>query len=56
MPNWWDNTSNWEYSKPTYDTVEDKIRQQKIREADYILEPRIPALPDRQTEREYMEW
>jgi len=32
------------------------IRQQRIREADYILEAAIPELPDRETELEYMAW
>lgn len=56
MPSNWDNTANFHNSKATYDTVEDQIRQQRIREADYILEPAIPELPDRETEMEYMEW
>ncbi len=47
MPSFWDNTINYQYSKPAYDTVEDQIRQQRIREAEYILEPAIPEEPDR---------
>ena len=47
---------HWEYSKPAFDTVEDQVRYQRIKEAEYILEPRVPDLPDRQTELDYMEW
>lgn len=50
MPSQFDNTLNYRLSKPIYDTAEDQIRQQRIREADYILEPRVPDLPDRETE------
>ena len=56
MPSYWDNTLNKQLAQPKYDTVEDQIRQQRIREADYILEPVIPPEPDRETELEYMEW
>ena len=56
MPSQSDLTLNKILAKPTYDTVDDMIRQQRIREADYILEPRVPAEPDRETELEYMEW
>ena len=56
MPSQNDNTLNKYLAKPTYDTVEDQVRQQRIREAEYILEPAIPAEPDRETELEYMEW
>ena len=56
MPSYWDNTQNKIYAQPTYDTIEDQIRQQKIREADYIFEEAIPPLPSRETELEYMEW
>ena len=56
MPSSSDNSLNKYLAKPTYDTVEDQIRQQRIREAEYILEPAIPAEPDREAELEYMEW
>lgn len=56
MPSQTDNTLNKILSKPKYDQVEDQIRQQRIREADYILEPVIPPEPDRETELEYLEW
>jgi len=45
---------NYHLSKPIYDTTEDQVRQQRIREADYILEAAIPGVPDRETELEYM--
>jgi len=47
---------NYQLSKPIYDTTEDQVRQQRIREADYILEAAVPELPDRETELEYMQW
>ena len=56
MPSFQDKSINYVYSKPTYDTVEDMIRQQRIREADYILEPVMPDVPDRETELEYLDW
>ena len=56
MPSQFDNSLNRLYSKPTYDTVEDQVRQQRIREADYILEAAVPEVPDRQTELDYMQW
>jgi hypothetical protein len=43
-------------SEPNFDTVEDRVRQQKIREADYIFDIAIPEEPDRETEIEYMKW
>ncbi len=39
-----------------YDTVQDQVRQQRIKEADYILESAIPELPTREAEQRYMEW
>lgn len=42
MPSQVDNSLNFRLSKPTYDTAEDEIRQQRIREAEYILEAAIP--------------
>lgn len=56
MPSQFDNTLNFHLSKPIYDTTEDQIRQQRIREADYILEANVPEVPDRETELEYMQW
>jgi len=56
MPSQFDQTYHREYSKPTYDTVEDQIRQQRIREADEILVPAVPPLPTREQELEYMQW
>lgn len=56
MPSQYDNTYHYLYSKPTYDTEQDQVRQQRIREADYVLEPRVPRLPTREEELEYMQW
>lgn len=56
MPTQLDNTYHAEYSKPTYDNVEDLMRFQNIREADEIFEQAVPDLPDRQSELEYMQW
>lgn len=56
MPSWTDNTYHREFSKPTYDTEKDKLRQQLTREADEIFEARIPRLPTREEEIAYMKW
>jgi hypothetical protein len=56
MPSQFDLGLNKVYSQPTYDCTEDQVRQQRIREADEILEERVPDLPTRQAELEYMEW
>ena len=56
MPSSWDSSYNGEYSKPTYDSVEDQIKYQTIREADYVLEVAPPREPTRQEELEYMDW
>lgn len=56
MPSQTDNTLNKILAQPRYDTVEDQLRQQRIREAEYIFEPVVPAEPDRETELEYMQW
>jgi hypothetical protein len=51
-----DNTYHRLYAEPTYDTVEDEVRQNLIREADEIFEIATPPLPDREQEIEYMQW
>ena len=56
MPSQYDTTYHRELSKPNYDTVQDQVRQQKIREADEIFEPAVPGLPSREEEIEYMQW
>jgi hypothetical protein len=56
MPSQYDNTYHWEFSKPTYDSVEDQIKYQTIKEADYVLEAAPPRLPNREEEKEYMNW
>jgi len=56
MPTQRDNSYFYLYSKPTYDSAEDQVRYQRIREADYILETKAPRLPTREEELEYMEW
>lgn len=56
MPSQYDTTYHWEYSKPTYDRQEDKIKAQTIMEADYVLEVRPSREPTRQEELEYMAW
>jgi hypothetical protein len=50
MPSQYDNTYHYEYSKPVYDTPEEKIKFQTIREADYVLETRAPREPTREEE------
>lgn len=56
MPSQYDTSYHWEYSKPTYDREEDKIKAQTIKEADYVFERRPPREPTRDDELEYMEW
>ena len=56
MPSNWDNTYHYEYSKPTYDNENERLKQEAIREADYILEPVPPREPTREEELEYMKW
>lgn len=56
MPSQYDNTYHWEYSKPTYDTVEEELKFKTIREADYVLENKAPREPNRQEELEYLDW
>jgi hypothetical protein len=56
MPSQYDTSYHWEYSKPNYDTVEDKIKAQTIMEADYVFERRPPREPTRKDELEYMVW
>ena len=53
MPSSWDSTYHWQYSKPTYDSVEDQIKYQGIREADAVLEVAPPREPTRAEEIEY---
>ena len=50
MPSQFDNTYHNEYSKPVYDTYEDKIKFQTIREADEVLEVRPAREPTRTEE------
>ncbi len=56
MPSQFDSSYNWEYSKPSYDTPEEEIKTQKIREADYVFELKPPKEPSRSDELEYMDW
>ncbi|CDW76650.1 UNKNOWN [Stylonychia lemnae] len=56
MPSQYDNTYHFEYSKPTYDTVEDKIKFQTIREADEVLELKTSREPTREEEIQYLDW
>ena len=53
MPSHYDNSYHYHYSKPNYDTVEDQIKYQTIREADAVLEVAIPREPTRAEEIEY---
>lgn len=56
MPSQYDTSYNNVYSKPTYDSVEDQIKYQTIREADYVLELAPPREPTREEEVEYQKW
>ena len=50
MPSQYDNTYNFDFSKPVYDTYEDKIKFQTIREADEVLELKPAREPTREEE------
>ena len=50
MPSQYDNSYHYKYSEPTYDTPEDKLKFQAIREADYVLELKPPREPTRAEE------
>ena len=52
----WDSSYNAIWSKPSFDTEEDKAKYRAMREADAILEVRKPSMPSRQEEVEYIEW
>ena len=56
MPSQYDNTYHYHYSEPVYDTPEDKIKFQTIREADYVLEKKPAREPTREEELQYMDW
>jgi hypothetical protein len=56
MPSQFDNTYHYEYSKPTFDSEEDRIKFQAQRETDYIFEVRPPREPTREEELQYLEW
>lgn len=56
MPSNYDNTYHWEYSKPSYDTQEEKLKFQTIKEADYIYEKTVPREPTRVEEVNYIDW
>jgi hypothetical protein len=56
MPSHYDTSYHYEYSKPNYDTLDDKINAQQVKEADYIWEKAPPREPTREEELEYIEW
>jgi len=56
MPSQFDNTYHYNFSQPVYDTPEEKIKFQTIREADYVLELRPPREPTRDEEIQYQDW
>ena len=56
MPSQFDNSYHYEFSKATYDSPEEKILHQTIREADYVLERKPPREPTREEELEYIDW
>jgi hypothetical protein len=56
MPSHYDDTYHYEYSKPTYDSKQDKLKYQLIREADYTFEKKAPRLPTRDEEIDYIKW
>jgi hypothetical protein len=56
MPSQYDNSYHWEYSKPNYDSVEDKLKAQMTKEADYVLERKPCREPTRDEELQYIDW
>jgi hypothetical protein len=56
MPSQYDNSYHWEYSKPTYDSLEEEAKFKTIHEADEVLEIRPPREPTHAEELEYLDW
>lgn len=56
MPSQYDNTKNFEYSKPSYDSPEDEIKFKLMREADAVFKVRAPREPTRAEQLEYLDW
>lgn len=56
MPSQYDTTYHWEYSKPTYDTVEEEAKFKAIHESDHVFEIRPVRDPTRAEELEYLDW
>lgn len=56
MANTFGNEYNEVFSRPEYDTEEDKGRYQLYREADELFEMRPPRLPTRAEEDEYIDF
>lgn len=56
MPSQFDTTYNEHFRKPVFDTEGDKKLYQLTKEAEEVLEVRMPDLPTQEEEKEYMEW
>ena len=56
MPSHYDPTYHSRFSKPTYDSEEDKKYYELKREAEEVLELRRPSLPTPEMEVEYIDW
>ena len=56
MPTQFDTTYHYKYSEPNYDSLDDKLKAQLIREADSVLEVKPPRSPTREEELEYQDW
>jgi len=56
MTNTYGNEYNEVFSKPDYDSEEDKKRYQLYREADEVFEMQPPRLPNKEEEDEYMDF
>lgn len=48
MPSQYDNSYHYDYSKPTYDSENDKIKYETMRESDYVFERSTPQEPNRE--------
>jgi ornithine cyclodeaminase/alanine dehydrogenase-like protein (mu-crystallin family) len=56
MPSQYDNTYHWEYSKPSYDSVEEEAKFKAIHEADLVFEVTPSREPTREEQLQYLNW
>ena len=56
MPSHFDTSYNKQFSRPTYDSEEDRKIYELRREADEVLEMKQPPIPTPEMEVEYIDW